>query len=203
MVSEQPEIATRRGELELDDGTMLVVRPLTVDDRDLLAEGFDHLSERSRYHRFFSPLHELGEGLLIQLTDLDYRDRFAWIALSHDGRREVPVAVARYFRMADRESSAELAVTVVDEYQSRGIGALLVPLVAHTAVANGFERLEGQVLGENLRMLSLLRKLGAHIATPSQGAIDFDVDLRALPPLRDTGNDAVISALSQNGPASH
>jgi RimJ/RimL family protein N-acetyltransferase len=197
-VTEHFELATRRGELQLDDGVVLLVRPLTVEDRDLLTEGFEHLSEQSRYHRFFSPLHELGDGLLVQLTDLDYRDRFAWIALTHDGDREVPVAVARYFRMADRDSSAELAVTVVDEYQGKGIGSLLVPLVAHTARANGFDRLEGMVLGENLPMLALLQRLGAHVATPSQGTIDFDVDLSGLPALGGAGNDAVITSLARS-----
>ncbi len=195
-MGEPSKLAARRGELRLDDGTTLVVRPLVPDDEPLLVEGFEHLSPESRYHRFFSPLTQLGPQLLVQLTDLDYHDRFAWIALVREDDHEVPVAVARYFVMMNTPSSVEIAITVVDEYQGRGVGTLLVQLLARTAVANGFERLEGQVLAENAPMRALLSALGAHTSAAERGVIDFDVDLGALPSLGTTANDGVIGSLA-------
>jgi acetyltransferase len=182
----------------LDDGTEVLIRPLVPEDQPLLVEGFEHLSPESRYHRFFSPIHELGEQLLVQLTDLDYHDRFAWVAIAIEEGRQVPAAVARYFARAHDPEAVELAITVADEYQGRGIGSLLVPLVARTAAANGFRRLDGQVLAENAPMRALLHDLGARLDMPSAGICEFTTDLDSLPPLEDGHRARVLEALAEN-----
>ena len=162
--------------IHLDDGTRLTVRPLTAGDRPLLQTAFDAFSSRSRYHRFFTPLSQLPSGHLDQLTDLDAVDRFAWAAIAADGDPERLVAVARYFRLDD-PGTAEIAVAVIDEFQDRGLGTVMLWALAQRASEMGIRRFEGLVLGENLRMLRLLRKAGAHLQRDGAGTLAFTVDL--------------------------
>jgi acetyltransferase len=162
--------------IHLDDGTRLTVRPLTAADRPLLQAAFDAFSSRSRYHRFFTPLRELHSGYLDQFTDLDDVDRFAWAAVAADRDVERLVAVARYVRL-DNPRSAEVAVAVIDEFQSRGLGTVMVRALAERASDVGIRRFEGLVLRENLRMLRLLRKAGARLDGADAGTLAFTVDL--------------------------
>lgn len=162
--------------IRLDDGTRLAVRTLTAADRPLLQAAFDAFSSRSRYHRFFSALSELHSGYLDQLADLDAVDRFAWGAIATDRDPPRLVAVARYFRLDD-PGTAEIAVAVVDEYQNRGLGTVMLRALADRAGAMGIRRLEGLVLYENLRMLRLLRRAGAHLRRDGAGTLAFTVDL--------------------------
>ena len=154
----------------------VAVRPLSPGDRSLLQSAFDAFSSQSRYHRFFTPLGHLPSGHLDLLTDLDEVDRFAWAAVTADHDEERLVAVARYVRLDDPRS-AEVAVAVIDEFQSRGLGTMMVRALAQQASGVGIRRFEGLVLHENLRMLRLLRRAGAHLQNDGAGIVAFTVDL--------------------------
>jgi acetyltransferase len=162
--------------IHLDDGTRLAVRPLIAADRPLLLAAFEASSSTSRYHRFFTPLRELQPWHLDRLTDLDEVNRFAWAAVAADGDAERLVAVARYFCLDD-PTSAEIAVAVIDEFQDRGLGTIMLWALAQRASDVGIHRFEGLVLRENLRMLRLLRKAGARLQGDGAGTLAFTVDL--------------------------
>lgn len=164
--------------VRLVDGTPITIRPLTRDDRALLIEGFALLSHESRYRRFFSPLARLNTGMLDSLTDVDGTDHFACVALTGRSDTEVPVAAGRYIRLAG-SNAAELALTVVDAYQGRGVGSLIIEALAVRAADNGVTRLEGFVLAENRPMLALLRKAGAQIQSDGGGVYHFAIDAAA------------------------
>jgi len=86
-------------------------------------EVFEHLSEESRYKRFLRPIKHLTSKDLSYLTKVDHRDSEALVAVTPFGD---PVGVARYIRTEERSSRAEVAVTVVDEWQQRGVGYALM-----------------------------------------------------------------------------
>jgi GNAT superfamily N-acetyltransferase len=115
---------------ELRDGSRVHIRQARRTDRDLLAGGFEHLSPESRYRRFLTPMHELDERTLRYLTDLDHRDHEAMFALDESGEG---VGVARYVRSAARPDTAEVAVAVVDSWQGRGLGTLLLQAISARA----------------------------------------------------------------------
>jgi len=112
----------------LRDGSEVLIRQVHGADAPLLADGFARLSARSRRMRFLFPKNELSATDLRYLTEIDHRDHEALGALdATDGRG---VGVARYVRSAEDPSAAEIAVTVVDEWQGRGLGRELVGQLA-------------------------------------------------------------------------
>jgi GNAT superfamily N-acetyltransferase len=139
----------------LRDGSFVTIRPIAPADRALLQAGFDRLSEESRYRRFLTPTPRLSERMLRYLTEVDHRDHEALVALADDHG----VGVARFVRTKDPEV-AEAAVTVVDDWQGKGLGTALLELLARRARQEGIHRFSAVVLAQNQDMLDVLRGLG-------------------------------------------
>jgi len=145
----------------LRDGSRVLVGQVRRTDAALLADGFGRLSLRSRWTRFLGPKHELTPAELRHLTDLDHYDHEAIGALSVADQRGV--GVARYIRNAENPHSAELAITVVDEWQGRGLGTQLLYRLIERARRNGIRRFTGLVAADNAAMHALLRRLDADV----------------------------------------
>ena len=125
-----------------------------------------------------APVSELSDDQLAYLTEIDYYDHFAWVASPEDDP-DLGIGVGRYVRLPEDPQLAEAAVTVLDEFQGRGLGTLLVGLLAATARMAGIERFRAYVLEENEPMLELLRELGADASYDSPGVLRLDVPLRS------------------------
>ncbi len=160
----------------LREGTPVLIRPIRPDDKPLLADGFSRLSEESRVRRFLAPVAQLSDAMLAYLTELDGVDHFAWMAV-HADHPDLGLGVARYVRMMDEPTVAEAAITVVDEYQGRGLGTVLLGLLAARARDNGITSFRAYVLEENAPMLDLLEDLGSTAQHDSPGVLSMDVRL--------------------------
>ncbi len=147
----------------LRDGTSILVRPILPEDRDRLRAGFARLSQLSRYQRFLSSMDSLSDQQLRYFTEIDYVNHMAWGALDPSQPDQPGLGVARYIRLPDDPTTAEAAVTVIDDYQGRGIGTILLELLAISARQRGIERFRGYVSAENIRMVEILRGLGATV----------------------------------------
>jgi GNAT superfamily N-acetyltransferase len=112
--------------VELADGATIRVRPVEPTDADALAEAFERLSPDSRYRRFMSATPRLSSRTLAYLVDVDHVDHEALVAL--DAETEEGVGIARYIRLAETPDTAEVAVTVADDWHRRGVGTVLVAL---------------------------------------------------------------------------
>lgn len=181
-------IARHRRELSLRDGSRISVRPLAPDDKAALRAGFARLSDTSRYRRFLAPATRLPERLVDYFTEIDYQDHFAWAAFSLTDPGSPGVAVARYVRDPDHPDRAEPAVTVIDDYQGRGLGALMLQLLATTAAEHGIRRFSATVLRDNHEMRALLEKAGARFAREEPGVLQAEIDL----PNRDRARSALM-----------
>ena len=172
-------VAARTSQVTLKDGSRVILRPGLPTDRALLAREFERLSPESRYRRFFSPLKVMSPRLLDYLTSMDYVDHFAWAALSAEpgpGGEPQGVGVSRYIRLPD-PTAAEMAVTVVDDWQGKGLGRILLDALVLEALENGITRFEGDVLTENGPMQELLRRTGATFRPEGSGVLRFSIDL--------------------------
>ena len=164
--------------VELRDGTRVHLRPITPEDEPLLHEAVAAMSERTVYFRFFSPIKRMSDALAHRLAVVDYKDRFAIVATTHKpGSRERIVGVARYDR-ATQTDIAEVAVAVIDEFQRRGLGSVLLAELARVARSHGIRLFQLIVLPENREMLGLLRKMGwIHQAKVVGGVYEISFEL--------------------------
>ncbi len=136
--------------ITLQDGVRIHVRVVQPSDRPTFEAGWERLSEQSRLFRFHQPRSGLSPAELEYLTDVDGVDHYALGAVTRDADgREGPVAVARFVRMADRPDAADFAITVVDEFQHRGVGDLMLRRILEAARKRGYAHLIADLLLEN------------------------------------------------------
>jgi RimJ/RimL family protein N-acetyltransferase len=104
----------------------------------------------------------LSDADLVRLAEVDFERHVSLVATLLDGGDERIVGVARYIRRDDEgaPTRAELAVTVADDHQGRGIASALLRRLAQIAHARGVKEFEADVLGDNGRMLRLLESSG-------------------------------------------
>ena len=159
----------------LNDGTRVLFRPIRPDDKDNLRRGIEAMSPESRYRRFFAPIDHLSDEQLAYLTEIDYQDHFARIAFVPDVEGSPGVGVARWIRDPDDATSAEAAVTVVDQWQAKGLGSALLVLLTRSAIERGIKQFTLEVLGENEPMMTLLNTVGAVIDKRDGGVIFLHV----------------------------
>jgi len=165
----------------LRDGSRVRIRPGRRSDRDLLLRGFERLSPQSRYRRFLVPMAELTGEMVRYLTDIDHRDREAMIAL--DDATGEGIGVARYVRDQERPDVAELAVTVTDDWQGRGLGTLLVEVLSARARAEGITTFSALMLASNQEMMDLLRRLDpVRVVDRELGTVEIEVPIPAVGP---------------------
>lgn len=153
----------------------LRLRPLGKGEAGPLQEIFAGLGPRSREHRFLSPKHRLTGADLRQLTNVDGHDRVALVAETPDGR---PVGVARFVRNPDGES-ADVAVTVIDDWQGKGVGTLLATSLAARAQQVGIRRFILLIAPDNKAALRLMHRFSgaARWNTVDRYAAEFTVTL--------------------------
>ena len=164
--------------VELRYGTKVHLRPIVPEDEALLHEAVAAMSERTVYFRFFSPIKRMSDAMAHRLAVVDYNDRFALVATTHKpASKERIVGVARYDRARDTDV-AEVAVAVIDEFQRRGLGGILLAELAGVARRHGIKSFQLIVLPENREMLGLLRKMGwIHQAKVVGGVYEISFDL--------------------------
>jgi GNAT superfamily N-acetyltransferase len=115
------------------------------------------------------------------LTDIDHRDREAMIAL--DDATGEGIGVARYVRGQERPDVAELAVTVTDDWQGRGLGTLLVEVLSARARAEGITTFSALMLASNQEMMDLLRRLDpVRVVDRELGTVEIEVPIPAVGP---------------------
>ena len=168
------EAAPYPAELERDitlrDGTPLRLRPIRPDDAPRLVEAYGRLSEHPAYQRFFTVMKRLPPDWARLHSAVDYRTRLALIA--ERGPREQPelIGVARY-EPTGEPGTAEVAFVVLDGWQGKGLGTIMLDALLAAAAARGITRFRAYVLADNARMLDLLRRF----TTVQERAIDSGV----------------------------
>jgi acyl-CoA synthetase (NDP forming)/RimJ/RimL family protein N-acetyltransferase len=157
----------------LKDGSTVEIRPIRADDRNAVARFHGRQSQESIYFRFFRYRPELTDNELDYFTQVDYRDRMAFVAVLGDEL----VAVARYERLKGR-SEAEVAFFVDDDHHGQGLGTLMLEYLAAAARDRGLSGFTATVLPENFRMLAVFRSAGFDVTTRfADGLIEVELGI--------------------------
>ncbi|MFE4588922.1 bifunctional acetate--CoA ligase family protein/GNAT family N-acetyltransferase [Streptomyces laurentii] len=163
---EQPEHAYPdhwEADVVLRDGGTARIRPITADDADRLVGFYEHVSDESKYYRFFAPYPRLSAKDVHRFTHHDFVDRVGLAATVGDDF----IATVRYDRIAPdgRPASApadeaEVAFLVQDAHQGRGVASALLEHIAAVARERGIRRFAAEVLPANTKMIKVFTDAG-------------------------------------------
>jgi RimJ/RimL family protein N-acetyltransferase len=149
----------------------LLLRRIAPEDKDALVAGLGHLSERSVYQRFLSPKPRLTSSELRYLTEVDFVDHVALVAVLAKSP-EVIVGVGRWVRSTDAPTDAEIAIVIADDLQGRGVGTLLGRALADTARERGVERFTASMLPSNQAAHRLFAKISSRLELTHHQGVD-------------------------------
>lgn len=169
------------------DGAELLLRPVLPGDSERTLHGHVQFSGETLYRRFMSP-RVPSPALMDYLAEVDYVDHFVWVVTDPDGS---PVADARFVRDDDDQAVAEVAFTVADAYQYRGIGSLLIAALSVAARVDGVQRFSARVLSDNLPMRTIMDRYGASWKRDDIGVVTTVID---VPDPRDLRLDRDLTA---------
>jgi RimJ/RimL family protein N-acetyltransferase len=165
--------------IRASDGSQLYVRHVKPADRDLIEKAWLLLTEESQRKRFLAPKPRLTSSDLRYLTEIDGHDHVALIAVRLNEPKRV-VAVARYVRLREDPETAEVAVTVADPMQGKGVGKALGVLLADEARGRGVKRFSASILSDNRPALRLMATMSDRLDSRSErGVSDLVADLAA------------------------
>jgi protein lysine acetyltransferase len=157
------------------DGTGLLLRPVLPGDAERFKSD-GSFSRQTLYRRYQGGAPT--DARLAYLFEVDYVDHFVWVVT--DGVDGPVVADARFIRDEADPGSAEVALTVADAYQGRGIGTLLLVALAVAARVDGIKRFHARVLSDNPPALVLGDMVNARWEQEEPGIITTTGEIPAL-----------------------
>lgn len=184
-------------ELPLPGGTTMRLRLARPSDREGIIEGFERLSTETRQQRWFYPKMRLTEQELEALLSPADDDHAAIVAaeIGADGAEKTGIAVARFVRSTDDPKAAEIAITIVDDWQGLGIGRILLHRLLAMLSERGIPFATGRLQAENRRMRHLLEPY-----VPEGGFLREDSTLVFRMPVP-KADDPLMAQLARNAAA--
>ena len=163
--------------VQLRDGTPAMIWALSPDDGRGLKERYAQLSPESKYNRFLTSVRELSDRTVrLLVDDVDGVEHVALVLVVFPAdAHERTAGIGRIIRYRDQPDAADVAVTVEDEWQGRGVAtALMRELV--TRRPPGVQRLQTHVAAGNPASLAMLRALGeTQVSSAGPGVLDVRV----------------------------
>ncbi|MDA2919517.1 GNAT family N-acetyltransferase [Desulfobacterota bacterium AH_259_B03_O07] len=143
----------------LEDGTVVLLRPIKPEDEPLILELFNTFSEETIIARFFHLRKITTHEQLVRFTQVDYDRESAIIAVCQPPGRERILGIGQVI-FEPKEDKAEYAVVVGDPWQGRGLGNKLMDACISISKAKGVKLLWGEIIPENEHMKKLASKMG-------------------------------------------
>jgi acetyltransferase len=144
------------------------IRPAGPGDEERIRRFLTGLSLHTQTLRFFTGITTPPAGLVRTLLTLD-EHRDALVATTVTGGEIVGHAMSYRGGCAD----VEIAVVVTDQWQGFGIGPRLIEALLLRAVVRGARTVGMDVMGENRRVLRLIRRMWPDAKmTVSSGSVE-------------------------------
>lgn len=164
------------------DGTLVTFRPIRPEDEPLMRKFHEGLSERTVYLRYLRAMNlsqRIGHERLSRLSFIDYDREMALVAVRRNERTGEPeiMGVGRITKVSGTPR-AEFAMLVSDRFQHQGLGKEILRRLIEVARDEKIAMLFGNVLEENVEMISLITKFGFTLhPTDRQGVLRAELVL--------------------------
>lgn len=156
--------------VHLTDGQRVHLRLMRPSDKEMLREGFERLSPDSRYARFMAPKTKLTERELRYLTEVDGVDHFAMGAIRRRFvSKDEGVGSARFVRLSDQPDTAEPAVTVLDGFQGKGLGSIMLQRLIEAAWERDVRWFVTELLAQNTASKRMVEALSPEVTFRHSG----------------------------------
>ena len=153
----------------LNDGRKVEIRAQRPDDREGLRAAFHRASTETLYHRFFAAKHEFSEKEAHFFLDIDFVNHVALVAVATENGRPAIIGGCRY--VVVEPGCAEVAFSVIDEYQKKGLGTALMRRLAAIGREAGLKELVAEVLSDNAPMLKVFERSGLAMTAKHEGTV--------------------------------
>lgn len=148
----------------LRDGTSITLRPIQPEDEPLWTDLLDRCSPESRQFRFRHVFQHATHEMAVRYCFIDYDRELALVAERDTPTGPQLLGVGRL--VADAEhTSAEYAVLVADEWQGRGLGALLTRRCLEIARDWQVHTITAETSTDNVRMQRVFTREGFTVET--------------------------------------
>ena len=152
------DVATYAAQEHLRDGGLVKIRALRPDDEADMLAALAQTSAQSLQRRFFVMKRHFSDKERAFFMDIDFKDHVALVARAEQAGGDILVGGSRY--IVFEPGRAEMAFMVVDAWQGRGIGSILMRHLVKIASEAGLKELTAEILPENAAMLKVFRKFG-------------------------------------------
>ena len=149
---------------QLIDGTDVIFREIIPEDKERIQKGLKLLSDNSIYTRFFSPVTKFSDKLLEYLTKVDQKNHVAWGVMCPQHPELPGLGICRFIRSEKYQNRAEFAITIIDDFQSKGLGTEFLALLYILASFHKIEMLCGTALNANKAMINRFKLIGAKVS---------------------------------------
>ena len=153
----------------LPNARRLEIRAFKSEDRADFLSAVDRIGPSSLYRRFFTVKRHFTEREHAFFLNVDFDKHVALVALIEEAGRKVIVGSGRY--VVVQPAKAEIAFTVIDQYQGQGIGSILMRHLSAIARAAGLRELIAEILPENMPMLKVCERSGLRMSTIRESEI--------------------------------
>ena len=142
----------------LGDGSQIEIRALRREDEADMLAAVGKASAQSLQRRFFVMKRHFSDKERAFFMDIDFKNHVAIVALTDEAGRKVIIGGGRYILF--EPGRAEMAFVVVDAWQGRGVGSILMRHLVKIASYTGLQELTAEVLPENAAMIKVFGKFG-------------------------------------------
>ncbi len=155
----------------LSDGTEVTFRAVRPGDGEKIQRAFRRLAPETVHNRFMAYKRDVSDAELKHITGVDFARDVALLVTTGSGDAEVVQGGASYFALDPSEPtrSAELAFTVEEDYQGKGMATRLMRHLIDFGRRNGVRQFEADVLTSNLPMLAVFRASGLPMTLEQDG----------------------------------
>lgn len=163
------DAALYRAKERLRDGREILIRAQRPDDRSGYLHAMKRVSNTTLYHRFFAAKRHFSEEEAHHFLDIDFVTQVALVAEIEEGGDHPMIGSARY--IVTEPGRAEVSFSIIDEYQGKGLGGLLLDHLARIAREAGLVEFFAEVLAENRPMLRVFERSGLIAEEKRDGTI--------------------------------